>query len=387
MISRGVAERTGWKGNLLALSIGLVLSLGLAELVLRIHNPIPLPVRGKRVILAPHTELEQDSPAPGSPKLEPKILLKTNAVGLRGEDPPPPGADRLRLITVGGSTTHSRFITHEKSWPGLLEQRLQAVLPKVWLNNAGLDGNTTFGHRLLLEQVVLDLRPNVVLFLIGVNDVGLAAGNQYDDSTRKALRDRFIEHSELLSTLQVFWRTFRARSQGLSNTPVLDLQKEPRKDYDAAYEEELMRSLRQLLPGYEARVRALVEACERRGVVPVLITQPALWGDVVDPTLGIPLGNIEQPPASFGQPIPTNAKIRWDALEAYNEVTRKVAAERKVLLIDLAAKMPKDSALYFDWIHYSLAGSERVAEIVAAELGPYLLRTTGTATISGEPGR
>ena len=42
-------------------------------------------------------------------------------------------------------------------------------------NNAGLDGATTYRHLILMEDYVVTLRPKVVLFLIGINDVG--AGN------------------------------------------------------------------------------------------------------------------------------------------------------------------------------------------------------------------
>ena len=45
----------------------------------------------------------------------------------------------------------------------------------MWVNNAGLDGATTYRHLILMEDYVAQLRPKVVLFLIGINDVG--AGN------------------------------------------------------------------------------------------------------------------------------------------------------------------------------------------------------------------
>lgn len=370
-----MSKLAGWRGNALALGVGLVLCVAMTEIVLRVHNPIPLPVRGKRIMLAPNTSVEELSPVPGSPKLEPRVDLRTNAIGLRGEDPPPAGSPRTRVITIGGSTTLNRFASHEKSWPGQLAEKLKVDVPDVWLNNAGLDGNTTYGHRMLLEQYIFELKPDYVLFLIGVNDVGRAAENHYDGFTESALRDMVIEKSELLSTLQVIWRATRAKRRGLSNTP-LDFTQLPRKEYPAEYVAKLHKDLDPLLPGYEARVRALLAGCRERGIEPVLITQPALWGDLVDPTLGIPLGDID---SEAGAEVPSNARMRWAGLERYNDVTRRVGQELGVLTVDLARQLPKDSALYFDWIHYSLPGNEQVATIVAQELGPFIAKRKGAA--------
>ena len=60
--------------------------------------------------------------------------------------------------------------------------------------------------------------------------------------------------------------------------------------------------------------------------------------------------------------------LQWRVLELYNDVTREVAAAHGLNLIDLAQLVPKDSSLFFDWIHYSNLGAEVVAELVANAL-------------------
>ncbi len=46
--------------------------------------------------------------------------------------------------------------------------------------------------------------------------------------------------------------------------------------------------------------------------------------------------------------------------------------DRVVLVIDLAREMPKGSRYYYDLIHYTNAGAEKVADLVAAHLTPFL---------------
>ena len=43
-------------------------------------------------------------------------------------------------------------------------------------------------------------------------------------------------------------------------------------------------------------------------------------------------------------------------------------------MIDLAREMPKNSAYYYDLMHYTNAGAALVADIVAAQLTPFLAR-------------
>jgi len=62
----------------------------------------------------------------------------------------------------------------------------------------------------------------------------------------------------------------------------------------------------------------------------------------------------------------------WQVLELYNDITREVGREQGVLVIDLAREMPKNSAYYYDLMHFTNAGAARVADLIDARLTPFL---------------
>ena len=69
-----------------------------------------------------------------------------------------------------------------------------------------------------------------------------------------------------------------------------------------------------------------------------------------------------------------NGATAWEVLELYNDVGTAAGKEAVVLVIDLAREMPKNSAYYYDLMHYTNAGAALVADIVAAQLTPFLAK-------------
>ena len=60
--------------------------------------------------------------------------------------------------------------------------------------------------------------------------------------------------------------------------------------------------------------------------------------------------------------------------ELYNDVTRQVARSDGAFLVDLAHALPKDSRLFYDFMHYTNEGAARLGDIVATHLEPMLRR-------------
>ena len=59
------------------------------------------------------------------------------------------------------------------------------MYPNVWVNNAGLTGHSTIGHITLLKEHVVKIHPKVIVFLIGINDIGTEHAWIYDDNILK----------------------------------------------------------------------------------------------------------------------------------------------------------------------------------------------------------
>ncbi len=374
--------------NVLLIVASLGASVALIEAALRIHNPFALRIKGDDIVLQTNYRFVIENNTPG--KLEARIVHTKNAIGFRGEDPPPDLADRLSIVTVGGSTTENYYLSDDKTWTAVLGDTLRSNYPSLWINNAGLAGHSTTGHQLLLNDYIAKLEPNIVIFYIGINDLikdGLGRGNiaRLEQSVLRGannvrpLLDRFAEVSELANLAANMMRRYQAAEAGAAPF-TLNLKGEIATDSIAEPEpgeaEQVEREMEGAWAAYEQRVITLIEAARAMGARPVLMTQPLLAGEGLDPDRGLRRDNLAQ--TLMNRTV--SSLTYWHVLERYNDVLRELATETGVPVIDVAHRLPKRSDYFTDIMHYSLAGADAVGKIVARDLCPWIAETMGGYT-------
>jgi len=363
--------------NILLSLLGCLIALVLLEGLLRIYNPIDLRVRGDKIVLPINRNYRyKNDTIPGLDKV---IVHRKNSLGFRGEEPPIDFMKYLTIITIGGSTTECSQISDGKTWPDILCNKLKKQFNYLWLNNAGLDGHSTFGHIVLMGDYIVKIKPKVVLFLIGMNDVGYDCETDYDVeylgkisfNSLKGFYKSLSAHSELLSLGLNYYRYLKANLRGLSADDMIDLAATEQLNLTDSYCEEIMRLYKlKYIPQFKARVKELVNISKQNGIVPVLITQPLLWGDIIDSVTNINLAKVKVD-------MDMSGKLKWEILELYNDVIREVAIQENILVIDLAKRMPKNSIFFYDGIHVTNKGAEKEAEIIYADLSTYLAARFG----------
>lgn len=367
------ARKHSWKQRLAASAVGCCAAFALAEIFVRCYPPLETRFLGGRLRLPYNRRIEITNEK--FPSLDPVIMHSTNSLGFRGPEPPGDFADDLTIVAVGGSTTECYYLDDRRTWPARLAGMLERDFDRLWINNAGFDGHSTCGHQLLVKQFIGPLRPKVVLYLIGINEVGNSEANDWDQELLvHAAADwptrvvhKLADYSALAALAVNIRRHRTAQAKGLVHATVLHdpIPSESREPFsDEQRQKELNRHRADFLPGYESRLRHLVRMTRDFGIEPVLLTQPVLCGTGRDDATGADLALI--PAGEVG------GETEWAVLELYNDVTRRVAEEESVLLIDLAYRLPKSSRYFYDWLHYNNAGAEAVAEIVDADLAPWL---------------
>ena len=340
--------------NLGVLLAGCLVALAVLEVLLRVYNPLEIRFRPDRIVLPVHKRYIFDNTEKFPTKLAKTTIHTKNSLGFRGEAPPPNFRDYLTIITIGGSTTECFYLSDGRTWPDLLGQKLSREFNRVWVNNAGLDGATTYRHLILMEDYVVTLRPKVVLFLIGINDVGagdIAAAEQRRGHDLRHRWHALLYRSEVYALGQNLYRYFMAQSRGLHHTEI-DLRKAGTLDQlPAGTASRMLQDYEtNSLPFFAQRLEKLVKVCRDHGIEPVLLTQPTLYGPGADPVTGVNLAAVK-----LGDDL--NGGLMFKAVELYNGVTRRVAQKHGVLLIDLARELPRNSAYYYDYLHYTEPGA------------------------------
>lgn len=342
------------------------------EAYLQITSPVELRIRGGQIEL-PFLKQYEIRSAPDS-RL-PEVALHTkNALGFRGAPPPADFDAPVTVIAVGGSTTECFALGDGLCWPALLGARLEANFDPFWINNAGIAGHTSQGHIELLNQHILALKPDAIVFLVGVNDLYFSEFTKAYDSRLTAERrgqlNRLVhrtrlwlgENSMVVALGIAAYKQWRAKQYDLTGhdrdfttltigeTVEADLQTEITRHRDNAFF------------GYESRLTQLAAMSRDAGIVPIFVTQPAVYGPFTDPRTGVDLGRIRNGVDGF------DGRASWQLLELYNDVMRQVAGAEAVPLIDLAREMPKDTTFFLDQVHFTAEGSDRVAEILYPEV-------------------
>src|SRR5205085_2790049 len=230
--------------------------------------------------------------------LDKKIYYTRNSLGFRGPELHDSIAKLKSIITIGGSTTECKFLSDSCTWPFLLYQSLKSENSLVWLNNAGIDGHSTFGHLLMLNEYVLKLKPNFVLFLTGINDEEIDEPDEFDFMTEKKITTNsfkgflksLMNHTELGRTAFNFYHVQIAYRKGLVHRQikVADLVERNVPDSVAHQREAIQLPY---LAAYKQRMKSMLEKCLHAGIRPILITQPSLFGDIIDSATQIRIGN------------------------------------------------------------------------------------------------
>lgn len=360
--------------NVLLVLISIVVSLGILEVVLRIHNPLGFRIKGDKIIL-PINKKEVIYHKQSS-KLDEVVMHKNNSLGFKGDEPPPDFDNWLTILAVGGSTTECLEIAPDKSWPHFLGAKLRTDCRQLWMNNAGLCGHSTFGHYILIKDYISKLKPKIIIFLVGINEIGISDAREFD-TRLKGINFRSLDrvlaatanYSEVCAALLNLVRYFFPKSvvaTGQRDMGDLDFAALPTMALSASERAAIKKThADNYLPPFAARLENLIKISRDNNIEPILLTQPVLYGDVIDDVTGIDLGKIV---VANGM----NGLIGWDVLELYNETTRKVGQKGNVLVIDAAREMPKTTRYYYDLMHFSNQGNEKMADIIDSHLRPYL---------------
>ena len=367
--------------NFSLILLSLIFALSICEITLRFYNPFGFRIKGDNIVLPVNkTEILHHGKCA---KIDSLVVHHNNSLGFKGPEPPKDFADWLTVVAVGGSTTECLEIAADKTWPYQLGVKLQPDFNKLWLNNAGFCGHSTYGHYILMHNFIAKLKPKVAVFLIGINEVGVSNPREFDTrmTTNLSFRsmDKFLAslayRSEVASVTLNLYRYFFPKSVqaiGQRDMGELDLTSLPTLELTTAEKAAILKThAEKYVPAYEVRLRRLLQVTRENGILPVLLTQPVVYGQGVDDATGVDLGKIV---VANGM----NGEAGWRVLELYNDVTRRVGAEQGVLVIDEAREMPKSSRLYYDLMHFSNAGAEKFAALAARGLSPYLAAKFGS---------
>lgn len=346
----------------------LAVTLIATELILRIYNPFPTGIKGNKIVLRVNVKYVVENR--DIPVLDKTITHTKNSLGFRGAGPQQM-EDKFSIITMGGSTTECTYLNDGQTWTDGLGKKLNSSFKSVWINNAGLAGHSSFGHLVLLQDYLVKLKPDMIVLMLGCNDMNR---NDLTMSDRYSMRGMygstasfFTKNSALANIAATYARAGQASSMQIVDR-YIDLHKEKNNNLEISGQamSSKLAGYDKLLKEYEKRLHAIVETCKENNINLVLVSQPALFGKGIDPVTGADL-------EKHRIDNETNGLLWWKELSLYNEVTRSVAGRNGLFFIDLARQMPKSSLYFYDMVHFTNEGAAKVSGIIHNELLTYLI--------------
>ncbi len=244
----------------------------------------------------------------------------------------------LNIFFLGGSTTECEMVDEELRFP-YLTGRILEEKTKLKINsyNAGKSGNNSIHSLNNFINKVIPLKPNIVVRMENINDLStlLYESTYWNKNLSRSNLGCFDKSSS----------SYRKFSNEWAQSPFRD------KIFDRNHQEKIKLEQRKILNLFIASVKAV-------GATPVLMTQ----ANRIDETIDFSSGNKDE---KFNQ---TYRQIYSD----FQEITRQVAKENGVLLIDLEKEIPQREEYLYDLVHFTNEGSKLAAKIISEKLQKYV---------------
>ncbi len=285
-----------------------------------------------------HIRLRENKPNQDTFRVPPydpsqKYRVRTDADGFIEPSKIHEKAD-LNIFFMGGSTTECETVDEFNRFPYLVGRIIEKKTgKKINSYNAGKSGNDSLHTINNLVNKVVPLKPDIIVRMDNINDLSTLL---YEASYWNKNKTR--SH---LGCFSKDYSSFRNASNEWSDSPFVNMI------LDSNHQALIKQEHRKVLKMFIAIVRGI-------GATPVIMTQANRIEN--DPNFSTGHGDAE-----------FNRVYRQLYLD-FHALTRQVAKEEKVLLIDLATKVKGSEEFIYDAIHLNNEGSKLVAEIVAKEL-------------------
>jgi hypothetical protein len=288
--------------------------------------------------------------------------------GLRGSFPTP---SDISILTVGGSTTDQRYITDGQTWQDVLQRKIQNAGGNIFVGNAGIDGQSTYGHIKNFEwwfNNIPGLKPKYIIFYIGINDLNLDKGRELiSEGNKKSFRQIFREKSALYYVGYTLYGIYSAKIEHKAGHGYVDFNKVEwttsplQNDYNAL--------MHKRISDYSYRLAVLISKTREFGSIPIIVTQPTRRYRFRN-------GSIEgvKETLDYG-----NAKINgidyFHMITKMYEVTGEICKANNVIFIDMGKERIWDDDDYYDFSHMSPIGARKVGEYLFERIKGIILPT------------
>jgi len=365
------------KKVLLGFVVPIIAGLILTEIGLWILHPIGDPLAEKKRSASNMRYIESQFypnetyvfyPEEGLRYMADQILFRTNNMGFRGPYlamPKPP--EECRIFMVGGSTTECLYLDERATITMQLQRYLQEQYPDsvmIRVYNAGKGGDRSFDHVAMITQRIVHLDPDVIILFCGLNDLLAAMAGVDYVHLPQAGRARY-SFPDLLAYLATEFQISRHVMNIVSSTSDADVRQAI--PFHSNYENlaRLCKSYPLAKNGpetaiapYERNVRTIIGVVRAHGVPLMLMTQPTTWNSRIDP------GAAEWHWMNCADSVRYRERDMDRAMEAYNDVLRRLSGEYEIPLVDLARMIPKTRDVIYDDCHFNINGAGVAAMMV-----------------------
>lgn len=293
---------------------------------------------------------------------------QVNSDGFRGPEravPKPPGT--CRILTVGDSVVETFNVSYNQSWEKVLEDSLNSLSPtansgrRYEVINAGIGGYVSWQALVRLEDRGLKYQPDLVLVLVGWNDLAYASLDHWRPGLNRADIQR-TPPGKLWAALRMplYRYSYVARlARQARGTTLREVGlRTHRRDSGLPFNEQALRLYVQNLE----RIRQTTTAAgARMGLI--------VWPTILTPEL-LDDPDVHQRLAMMYAYFPLSSRELWSWYARYVEVQRDFAARHPdVVLIDAVATLAhKDKkerlAVFPDLQHLTVEGNRALGVVV-----------------------
>jgi hypothetical protein len=287
----------------------------------------------------------------------PIIRYSRDKYGLRGTHDRPGSID---ILTVGGSTTDQRYIRDGETWQDVLQDRFARTGVTVVVGNAGVDGQSTYGHIKNFKwwfPHIPDLKPGYILFYVGLNDFYMEDGYSHDQivSEEQNLTQKLKDNSAVWHMIRTLRGAYKAMIVDKTRHVAVDFSKvhwtrdSIQKDYSV---------MDRRLSEYETRLRALADMTHRIGAKPIFVSQPSRKYRIT------PEGLMGDSSVSFYDGHKYNGVDYYHMMRKIDGVTKAIAMEKACVFVDLAIHTGWVDTDFYDFAHMTPKGAEKTGELL-----------------------